>query len=87
MHLVDPERDEVGHHGREVLDRERGVAAAAQDEVARDLAAGRAAPAAGPVTESVVRQRYSGPSSDSAAAEVTIFTFDAAFMGAFSPRA
>ena len=42
---------------------------------------------AGPAIDSVVRQRYSGPSSDSPVAEVTIFTLEAALRGVFSARA
>ena len=49
--------------------------------------AGRGGPLAGPTAATVVRQRYSGPSSDSAALVVTILTFDAAFRGVLSSRA
>src|SRR5262245_25352694 len=49
--------------------------------------AGRGGPLGGPTIDSVVRQRYSGPSSDSPAADVTIFTFEAALSDVFSARA
>src|SRR4029079_16693996 len=49
--------------------------------------AGNGGPLGGPTIDSVVRQRYTGPSSDSPAADVTIFTSDAATSAVFAARA